>query len=82
MHVLDKRLYYYNIAAIYAITNDVEKAFKNFNLFVNLFGKTQPAHSFQLKFYLDLLDGNRHRLQILLKEIFNMARSMYTLQNN
>ncbi|CAF0946126.1 unnamed protein product [Adineta steineri] len=66
---------YYNIAAIYAITNDVEKAFKHFNLFVNLFGKTQPAHSFQLKFYLDLLDGNRHRLQILLKENFGHLTS-------
>ncbi|CAF1568227.1 unnamed protein product, partial [Didymodactylos carnosus] len=39
-------------------------------IFVNLFGKTQPAHSFQLKFYLDLLDGNRQRLQVLLKEHF------------
>ncbi|CAF1389996.1 unnamed protein product [Adineta ricciae] len=66
---------YYNIAAIYAITHDVEKAFKNFNLFVNLFGKSQPAHSFQLKFYLDLLDGNRHRLQILLKENFGHLTS-------
>ncbi|CAF2078967.1 unnamed protein product [Rotaria magnacalcarata] len=83
---------YYNIAAIYAITNDVEKAFKHFNLFVNLFGKTQPAHSFQLKFYLDLLDGNRHRLQILLKENFGHLTSnksfvafptiTHTLSNN
>jgi len=42
---------------------------------VNLFGKSQPAHSFQLKFYLDLLDGNRHRLQILLKENFGHLTS-------
>lgn len=72
---MGQAIVYYNIAAIYAITNDVEKAFKNFNLFVNLFGKTQPAHSFQLKFYLDLLDGNRHRLQILLKENFGHLTS-------
>ena len=72
---------YYNIAAVYAITNDVENAFKNFNLvryryffsmlnffffyifkFVNLFGKTQPAHSFQLKFYLELLEGKKKEI--------------------
>ncbi|CAF0808174.1 unnamed protein product [Didymodactylos carnosus] len=61
---------HYNIAVIYATVGDIDRAFKSFNLFVNLFGKTQPAHSFQLKFYLDLLDGNRQRLQVLLKEHF------------
>jgi len=29
---MGQAIVYYNIAAIYAITNDVEKAFKNFNL--------------------------------------------------
>jgi len=69
---------FYNIAVIYAISNDVEKAYEYFNSFVDLFGKTQPAHSFHLKFYLDLLDGNRHRLQILLKEHFRHLTSNKT----
>ena len=71
---------YFNLSVAHAARSEIDMALKNFNNSVNLFEKRQPAYTFFMKIYLDLLEGHRQNLQVVLKENFGYAtlnRSLY-----
>ncbi|CAF0738487.1 unnamed protein product [Brachionus calyciflorus] len=63
---------YYNLSVAHAIRGESETSYKHFNTSVQIFDKHKkhPAHAFLMKMYLDLLDGNRQSLQMVLKDHF------------
>ncbi len=44
------------MSVLHAVRGEIDMAYRNFNISVNLFEK-QPAHTYFMKLYLDLLDG-------------------------
>lgn len=75
-----KAIAFYNLAVVYVIRNEIDTSYKYFNLCVNLFEKKQPAYTYFMKLYLDLLDGNRNSLQYVIKDHFGHVTLNRTTQ--
>ena len=65
-----KAVAFFNLSVLHVIRNELDIAYRYFNMCVPLFDKRQPAYTYYMKLYLDLLDGNRQSLQYVLKDHF------------
>ena len=76
-----KAITFYNMSVAHAIRGEIDMAYRNFNISVNLFDK-QPAYTYFMKLYLDLLDGYRQSIQVVLKENFGHVTSSHSLHKS